>query len=78
MTAVYEEVIDFLAAGPTSEELAEFQASDETKARVADLIRRQKTTGLTETETADLNTFLQLEHVMRLAKAKARQRLAGG
>jgi len=44
---------------------------------VAELIRRQKSGHLTEEETAELNQCLQLEHLVRLAKARARQRLAG-
>jgi hypothetical protein len=45
---------------------------------VADLIRRQKTTSLSPDETAELNQYLQVGHLMRLAKARARQRLAAG
>jgi hypothetical protein len=41
------------------------------------LLRRQKSDSLSADETAELNHFLQIEHVMRLAKARARQRLQG-
>ena len=53
-----------------------YQPSEASKARVADLIQREKTTGLTPEETAELDHYLQLEHVMRLAKARARNHLA--
>jgi uncharacterized protein YnzC (UPF0291/DUF896 family) len=76
MVVAYEELIDFIAAGTTPESVAAFQASEQTRNRVEDLIRRKKNEGLTPEETAELNTFLHLEHVMRLAKAKARQRLS--
>ena len=36
----------------------------------------EKTTGLLAAETAELKHYLQLEHVMRLAKARARTHLA--
>ncbi len=72
MTRVYEEIIEFLAAGTTPSALVAFQPSAEAKARVADLIHREKTTGLSADETTELNHYLQLEHVMRLAKARAR------
>lgn len=76
MTRVYEEIIDFIAAGTTPSGIIAFQPSEEAKARVADLIHREKTTGLSPEETTELNHYLQLEHLMRLAKARARTHLA--
>jgi hypothetical protein len=67
----YEEIIDFIAAGTTTESVAVFQASPETKARVADLIEREKTVGISSEETAELKDYLLLEHLMRLAKIRA-------
>ena len=78
MILAYEEFVDFLAGGTTPQGVIDFRPSNATKARVADLIRRQKTTSLTPDETAELNQYLQIEHIMRLAKARARQRLAAG
>jgi hypothetical protein len=75
MVVAYEELIDFIASGTTPESVAAYRASDETRTRVEDLIRRQKTTGLSDEETAELNTYLQMEHLMRLAKARAHERL---
>lgn len=72
----YEEVIDLIAGGVSSQQVAEYRPSEEVRARVADLVAREKTTGLTPDETAELQSYLQLEHIMRLAKARARQRLA--
>jgi hypothetical protein len=77
MTRAYEEIIDFIAAGTTPSRLIAFQPSEEVKARVADLIHREKTTGLSSEESSELNQYLQLEHLMRLAKARARAHLAG-
>jgi hypothetical protein len=78
MVVAYEEFVDFIAGGSTPQGVIDFQPSDETKAKVAELIRRQKTIGLSADETAELNQFLQIEHLMRLAKARARQRLTAG
>src|SRR5262249_49014869 len=75
MIAAYDEFVDFIAAGTTPQSIIDFRASDETKARVADLIRQQKADSLSPDETAELNHYLHMEHVMRLAKARARQRL---
>ena len=72
---VYKEIIDFIAAGTTPQNLIDFNPSEEAKERIADLIHREKTTGLTSEETAELNHCLQLEHLMRLAKSRARHYL---
>ncbi len=76
MTLAYEELVDFIAGGASSRDVAEFTPSDSAKALVADLIHRQKTIGLSSEETADLQNYLQLEHLLRLAKARARLRLS--
>lgn len=78
MTLAYEEFVDFLAGGTTPQGVIDFRPSEKTKARVAELIHLQKTTSLSPDQTAELNQFLQFEHIMRLAKARARQRLAAG
>ena len=71
----YDELINFIAAGPSSALVATFQPSETTRQRVSDLVAREKTTGLTSEETSELDHYLQLEHLMRLAKARARQYL---
>jgi uncharacterized protein YnzC (UPF0291/DUF896 family) len=38
---------------------------------VAALVAREKTVGLTADEKSELDRYLQLEHVMRLTKARA-------
>jgi hypothetical protein len=73
ISRAYEEVVEFLAAGTTPSNLVSFRPSEEAKQRVADLIHREKTTGLTQDETSELDHYLQLEHLMRLAKARARK-----
>jgi hypothetical protein len=76
MTRVYEEIIDFIAAGTSPAQVARFQASQRVREDVADLLDRQKTSSLTSDEIAELNHYLELEHLMRMAKARALQKLA--
>jgi hypothetical protein len=74
MTTAYDEIVDFIAAAnPVA--VAAFEASQTTKDRVADLIYREKTAGLSPDEAAELKQYLNLEHIMRLAKARARGHL---
>ncbi len=75
MNLAYDEFVDFLAGGTTPQSLIDFRPSEAARARVADLIRSQKTSALSADETAELNRYLQLEHIIRLAKARARLHL---
>jgi hypothetical protein len=75
LTRAYEEIVDFIAVGASPGEVANFRPSKATKQRVAELVRREKDAGLTADERAELEQYLQLEHLMRLAKARARQHL---
>ncbi|MGH9754350.1 MAG: hypothetical protein ACREA2_16345 [Blastocatellia bacterium] len=71
ITKACEEIINFIAAGASTESVAAFKASPETRARVAELIGREKTVGLTPEEQAELDSYEELEHIMILAKARA-------
>ncbi len=70
-TRVYDEIIDFIAAGTTPQSVIDFQLSEAAKELVADLVYQAKTEGLTEDEKRELDHFLTLEHIMRLVKARA-------
>ena len=69
----YEEVIELIAAGSSPSKVIAFRPSEAAKARVVDLVTREKTGGLTPDETSELEHYLQLEHIMRLAKARAKK-----
>lgn len=73
----YEEMVDFIAGGASSAKVIEFRPSAEAKARVAELIRREKEGGLSAEEASELDHYVHLEHVMRLARARAKQRPDG-
>ena len=75
MTRAHEEIIDFIAAGSTPAAVATFVPSETARLRVSELLRREKTSSLSPDETAELNHYQELEHLMRLAKARARAHL---
>ncbi len=77
-TPAYLELIDFIATGPTPQAVAEFQPSGQAQERVADLLEREQTTGLSAEERAELDHYMELEHILRVAKARARQILNRG
>ena len=66
----YDEVIDFIAVTNPDKVLA-FHPSEATMQRVSELIYREKTTGLAAEEKAELDHYMWLEHVMRMAKIRA-------
>ncbi len=74
-TKAYDEIINFIATGTTPASVVSFKASDETRDRVAELIHREKTSGLTPEEKAELDSYEDLEHIMILAKACAHRAL---
>jgi len=76
MLAAYDEIVSFMLKGKTPEEIIAFRPSAKTQARVEDLLYRQQDEGLTDDETAELRQYVEIEHFMRLAKAKARLRIA--
>lgn len=67
-----EEVANFIAATNPAKVLT-FRPSEETKTRVSELIEREKTDKITSDEKYELDYYMQLEHLMRMAKIFARK-----
>ena len=71
----YEEIVEFIAS-LRPRELLEFKPSEQSRQRVLDLLERQTAGPLPAEDRAELDHYLEVEHLMRLAKAHARQLLA--
>ena len=69
----YDEIIDFIAAGTTPEAVVAFRPSEGVQQRVAELVERSKDDSISSEEQSELEGYLQLEHIMIMAKARARQ-----
>jgi hypothetical protein len=72
-TKSYEEIIEFIAAGTTPEAVVAFRPSDSVLQRVEGLVRRSKEGRISTEDRSELEDYLQLEHIMIMAKARARQ-----
>ena len=72
------EIIDFIGTGTTPETVANYRPSPEAQLRVAELIAREKEASLTPEEKSELDRFVELEHILRMAKARALQILSRG
>lgn len=77
-TKSYEEIIDFIAAGTTPQAVLAFRPSEGVQRRVAELIEHSKDGSISPEEQSELEDYLQLEHIMILAKARARQHASLG
>jgi hypothetical protein len=74
----YEEIIDFIARGTTPESVVAFRPSQALQQRVAILTERSREGILSSEERSELEDCLQLEHIMVMAKARARQHIQLG
>lgn len=70
-TKVYDEIIDFIAAGTTPQSVVNFRLSETAQERLEDLVYKHKMGELTPDGKRELDHFLTLEHIMTLAKARA-------
>jgi hypothetical protein len=68
-----DEIIDLIVAGKSPAQIDAFRPSEGTPARVSHLIELVKTDALSPEERTGLEDFLQLEHLMIMAKARARR-----
>jgi hypothetical protein len=71
----YEELVDFIVAGTNPQNLIAFRPSEAARERVWKLVAGEKNGELTPQESSELGHYLQLEHIMRMAKARAQRSL---
>ncbi len=73
--SVFDELAFFLASLSPRRVLA-YKVSEKSQSRVNQLLKKNKTTGLTEEENEEMERYMTVEHIVRLAKAKALQKLS--
>lgn len=69
---IYEKVVDLIASEPTAAQVIAFKPSDATRERFWGLVESEKAGEITPDEKSELDHYMQAEHIMRLAKARAR------
>jgi len=72
--SVYDEFAHFLASLSPRRVLA-YKSSPKSQDRVNILIQKNKEIGLSSDENAEMERYMTVEHIVRLAKAKAMQQL---
>ncbi|MBE9008956.1 hypothetical protein IQ250_01885 [Pseudanabaenaceae cyanobacterium LEGE 13415] len=69
------EVLEFFAQIPSPEEMIALRASEALQDRIRELLDKNRTVGLTEDEEAEWSQYEYIEHLIRMAKAKALAKL---
>ncbi len=69
-TRAFDEIVNFIAS-VSPEKVIAFRPTQTTQKRVEELIFKEKTSTLAMEEKTELDDFLVLEHLMRMAKARA-------
>jgi len=71
----FDEIIDFLA-GYEPQRILNFHPSKKTQKRVEKLVNKKHNKKLTKKEKRELDYFLMLAHIIRMAKARALKSVA--
>jgi hypothetical protein len=72
---LFDQIADFLISRPTAAQIIAFKASDQLDQRLHELLDKKSGAGLTPDERAELDRFLQINHLLTVLKAKARLKL---
>ena len=70
------DIIDVLTSQPTPEQVLALRPSEAMQARVSDLLQRSAVGGLSHGEESELDRYLYLEHLVRIAKARALEQVS--
>jgi hypothetical protein len=69
------DVLERLAGLPTPKEIMALRPSEALQARISALLEKNRTAGLSPAEEHEWECYQYLEHLVRIAKAQASQRL---
>ena len=69
------DVVEFLASLPSPQEILVLRPTESLQARIDALLEKNRTGGLTESEREEWEQYEYLEHLVRMAKARAYQKL---
>lgn len=69
------DILEFLAGLPTAEEIIALRPSEDLQNEISSLLEKNRNEGLTESEEQTWESYEFVEHLVRIAKAKARQQL---
>ena len=71
----YEQVLEFLADGPSAQQIVAFRPRPEAQERFSHLLDVHRQRALTVEEEEELDHYIRIEQMLSLLKAKAYRRL---
>ncbi|AEI46968.1 hypothetical protein [Runella slithyformis] len=71
-----DEIIEFIISSPNPEKVLAYRPSQALQERIEDLIYKKKTSFLSNEENIELERYLLIEHIMIMAKKRARKELS--
>jgi hypothetical protein len=72
--ALYDDLLDVLAAGADAHRVLAFHLSDEKQARLDEPLEKNREGTLTSEESSELDAYERFEHLVRLLKARILQK----
>ena len=75
--AAYDEFVEFITSNPTTKAVSEFRLSDAAEEHINALLEANREGTITPEELDELDEYIRLEHLMRSAKIRAFEKLAG-
>jgi hypothetical protein len=73
---MFDEILDFLASSPSPTQIIDYKPPESLQARLSELLAKNRTSQLSESEQVELDEFLRMNRFMSRLKIKARQKLA--
>ena len=71
-----DEIIDFITSSPEPQKVLAYRPNLALQERVEDLVYKKKTTELSSEENIELERYLLIEHIMIMAKKRAKKQLS--
>lgn len=72
----YEQVLEFLASGPSSQEIVAYRPPQATQARFSRLLAENRERELSPLEEEELDHYVNMDRMLSLLKAKALSHLS--
>jgi len=70
------EIVDFILATPTPEQIIAFKPSDRSEDRLSELLSMNRNGALSDNDRAELDQYLWVNHLMNMLKIRVRQKMA--
>lgn len=71
----FDEAIDFITSLPNPKQVLDYRPSEFAQNRLDILLDKKRSGSLNEKESHEIEQYMMIEHLMRMAKKKARKQM---